>query len=45
MTAPLLAVRNLKTYFDTYEGTVRAVDDVTFHINRGEIFGLVGETG
>ncbi len=34
-----------KTYFYTYEGTVRALEEVSFHIDRGEIFGLVGETG
>jgi peptide/nickel transport system ATP-binding protein len=45
MTAPLLEVKHLKTYFYTYEGTVRALEDVSLHINKGEIFGLVGETG
>jgi peptide/nickel transport system ATP-binding protein len=45
MTAPLLEAKHLKTYFYTYEGTVKALEDVSFHINRGEIFGLVGETG
>ena len=41
----LLDVKNLKTYFLTRQGTVRAVDDVSFSINRGEIVGLVGESG
>ncbi|MBT7887790.1 MAG: methionine ABC transporter ATP-binding protein, partial [Deltaproteobacteria bacterium] len=38
----LLEVKNLKTYFLTKQGTVRAVDDVSFSINKGEIVGLVG---
>ena len=43
--APLLDVKGLKTYFFTREGTVQAVDDVSFHVNRGEVLGLVGESG
>ena len=42
---PLLQVRDLKTYFDTDAGTVRAVDGVSFHVNRGECVGVVGESG
>ena len=42
---PLLQVRELKTYFRTSEGLARAVDDVSFEIQRGEIFALVGESG
>lgn len=41
----LLNVTGLKTYFFTYQGTVYAVDGVTFHVNDSEIVGLVGETG
>jgi oligopeptide/dipeptide ABC transporter ATP-binding protein len=41
----LLAVTDLKTYFDTDDGTIRSVDGVTFHIGRGETLALVGESG
>lgn len=42
---PLLSVQNLRTYFDTEEGTVKADDGVSFEIEEGEILGLVGESG
>lgn len=41
----LLDVKNLRTYFFTQEGVVKAVDGVNFIIRRDEILGLVGETG
>ena len=43
--APLLQVKNLKAYFDTVDGLLKAVDDVSFHIRRGEILGIAGESG
>ena len=42
---PLLEVKNLKTYFYTEDGTVRAVDGVNFDVYPGEVVGLVGESG
>ena len=44
-TQPLLSVRDLKTYFMMDEGVVKAVDGVTFDVNPGQIFGIVGESG
>src|SRR4051794_12000852 len=43
--APLLDVRGLRTSFFTRDGVVRAVDGIDFHVGRGEIMGLVGESG
>ena len=42
---PLLQVENLKTYFFTRDGVVKAVDGVDFEVHTGEILGLVGESG
>lgn len=45
MAEMLLEVRNLRTSFFTDDGTVAAVDDVSFCIKPGEVLGLVGESG
>ncbi len=42
---PILKVRDLRTYFNTDEGVVKAVDGVSFDLHKGETFGLVGESG
>jgi oligopeptide/dipeptide ABC transporter ATP-binding protein len=44
-TGPLLEVQGLRTSFHTRDGIVRAVDGIDFRVNRGEIMGLVGESG
>jgi len=41
----LLEVKNLETHFPTRAGLVRAVNDVSFSLDRGELLGLVGESG
>ncbi len=41
----LLEVNNLKTFFYTDDGIVKAVDGLDFYIKKGEVFGLVGESG
>jgi len=42
---PLVEVKHLKKFFDTAKGTLHAVDDVTFSIERGKTMGVVGESG
>lgn len=42
---PLLEVKNLKTYFKTESGTVKAVDDISFSVKKGQTIGIVGESG
>ena len=41
----LLDIKGLKTHFDTRDGVVKAVDEVSFSVRRGEVLGLVGESG
>ena len=43
--SPILTVSDLKTWFETSDQTVRAVDGIDFNINKGETFALLGESG
>jgi len=45
MAELLLEVRDLRTYFELFRGTVKAVDGVSFILETGEILGIVGESG
>ncbi|MFH1017245.1 MAG: ABC transporter ATP-binding protein [Pseudomonadota bacterium] len=44
-TEPLLSVRDLRAYFHSDNGPVKAVDGVSFHVNRGKALAIVGESG
>ena len=44
-TKEILKIENLKTYFDTWAGIVKAVDGVSLDVKEGETLGLVGESG
>ena len=41
----ILTVNDLKTYFQTEDGVVKAVDGITFTLKKGETIGIVGESG
>lgn len=45
MSEVLLEVKNLKKYFDTPNGVLHAVDDVSFQVEKGKTLGVVGESG
>ena len=45
MAEKLIEIKNLKTFFHTEAGTVKAVNDVSFDIYKGEVLGIVGESG
>ena len=40
-----MEVKDLKTRFHTHDGTVYAVNGISFHLNEGELLGVVGESG
>src|SRR6266850_1927579 len=41
----VITVNDLRTYFETEDGTVKAVDGISFKLKRGETLGIVGESG
>ncbi|MBQ8092059.1 MAG: ATP-binding cassette domain-containing protein [Clostridia bacterium] len=45
MSTPMIEVKHLKKYFNTPKGTLHAVDDISFKIEKGKTMGVVGESG
>ena len=45
MNETILEIKNLKAYYKILKGEVKAVDDISLEIRRGEILGLAGESG
>src|SRR3954453_646618 len=45
MAAPLLEVENLTVHFETEDGLVKAVDGISYSVDRGQTLGIVGESG